>query len=174
VIMVTFFQNFFKLPCLKKFPLKNSNVSFSLNRLTRGVDNIRYDVRLSPDFCKAVSKIVVQVIAAHTQSEEIPNLDRASSLSRERDEFKRLCCEIMTNAVNKAKLRRDIQIDYLLQTAIVKVLLEEIRSQYEKLVMHIKNVIRENEISRNQEGVIQFKKELSDIMENRKAFRMKN
>ena len=169
MIMVTFFQNFFKLPCLKKFPLKNSNVSFSLNRLTRGVDNIRYDVRLSPDFCKAVSKIVVQVIAAHTQSEEIPNLDRASSLSRERDEFKRLCCEIMTNAVNKAKLRRDIQIDYLLQTAIVKVLLEEIRSQYEKLVMHIKNVIRENEISRNQEGVIQFKKELSDIMENRKA-----
>lgn len=164
--MLTFLKNRFKLPSLKEFPLNDDSLMFSLDRLVRGVDNVRYDVYLSPDFCKAASEMVSQVIAMHTQSEDI--LDKTSSLSKSRDEFRRLCREIMTDAVNKAKARHEIQIDYLLQTAIIKLLLEEIRGQYEKLIVYFKNIIREKEILNLQEGA-RLKNELSGILENKKS-----
>ncbi len=167
--MFTFFKKFFRPPSLKEFPIKTSAITFSLDRLARGVDNIRYDVHLSPDFCKAAIKMVTQIIAMHTKSEEILGLDKSANPGGERDEFKRLCHEVMTDGVNKAKLRRDIQIDYLVQTAIIKFLTKSIRDRYEKLIVHFKNVIRQYESSpRKQEEVIQLKRELSEILERKK------
>jgi len=163
------FKRAFRLPALRDFPLKSSSVKFSLNRLTRGVDNIRYDVYLSPDFCKSANNLVVQTVAVHTHTEDILNSDKNANPVREKEEFRRLCSEIMTDAVNKAKLRGEIQIDYMVQTAVVKLLLEEIRGRYEKIIVHFKNMIREYESSGSHEGAIQFKKELSEIQENRKT-----
>ncbi|OQX19876.1 MAG: hypothetical protein BWK80_36290 [Desulfobacteraceae bacterium IS3] len=167
--MFNFLKNIFRLPGLPDFPLKSSSVKFSLNRLTRGVDNIRYDVYLSPDFCKSANNLVVQAVAVHTRTEDILNLDKNSTLLKEKEEFRKLCTEVITDAVNKAKLRGEIQIDYMVQTAVAKLLLEEIRGRYEKLIVHFKNIIREYETSGNHEGAIQLKKELSEIQENRKT-----
>ena len=155
--------------------MKASKMTFSLNRLIRGVDNIRYDVHLSPNFCKTVSKIVTRVLAAHTQSEESLNLGKTGKtpMAKEKDEFRSQCREIMLDAIHKAKLRREVQIDYLAQTVIIKILLEEIRSQYERLIVHFKNMIRGNEMSNRQEEVIQLKRQLSAILENRKGIMRK-
>lgn len=166
--MITFLRKFFKLPVLKAFPLRDSQMIFSLDRLTRGVDNIRYDVYLSPDFCKVVSKIVAQVIAVKTGTEDIMNLDNPLNLSKGKDEFRRLCHEIMLDGINKAKLRREVQINYLVQTAVVRLLLEAIRSQYERTVLQLKNIIREHEVSKHPENAVQYKKRLTEMQENRK------
>ncbi len=159
----------FSPPGLEGFPLKSSAIKFSLNRLTRGVDNIRYDVYLSPDFCKSVGNLVVQAVAAHTRAENILTSDKNSNPVREKEEFRKLCSELMTDAVHKAKLRGEIQIDYMVQTAVVKLLLEEIKDRYEKLIVHLKNMIRAYESSGNPESAGEFKKELSEILENRKS-----
>jgi len=44
---------------LTGIPLKAYSVKFSLDRLTPGVDNIRHDVLLSPDFCKSIGKLIL-------------------------------------------------------------------------------------------------------------------
>ncbi|QTA91391.1 hypothetical protein [Desulfonema magnum] len=167
--MFTFLKNSFKPLSLKEFPIKTPEIIFSLNRLARGVDNIRYDVHLSPDFCKAAIKIITQIIAAHTKSEEILGLDKSANPGKEKDEFKRLCHEVMMDGVNKAKLRRDIQIDYLVQAAIIKFLTKSIRDRYEKLIVHFKNIIQQYESSpHKQEEAGQLKRELSEILEKKK------
>jgi len=167
--MLGFFKKFFRFPGLRELPLKTSAVSFSLERLVRGVDNIRYDVYLSPDFRKSVGKIVTQLVAAHTRSEEILHLENTSNWIKEKDEFKQLCYEVMQDSINKAKLRHEIQIDYLLQTAIISFIIAEIRARFEKLIVQLKNRIREQEGSRRQEEAVRLKKELSDLQENRKT-----
>ncbi len=165
----SFFKKLFSPPVLRAFPLRTSPVKFSLDRLTRGVDNIRYDVFLSPDFCKSVSKLTTQAMAAHTHSDEVLNLAKASNLPKEREEFRRLCHEVMLDAINKAKMREELQIDYLAQAAIVKLLTVEIRNRYEEIVLHFKNVIREYAISNKQEDALQLKEELSGILERKKT-----
>jgi hypothetical protein len=181
-----FLKAFFRPPSLRKFPLKASPLMFSLDKISRGVDNIRYDVFLSPLFCEAAQKLVAHIVAVQTKSENIVNKEKEKEKEKfplgtkekdnvppwvkEKDAFKKYCKEVMTDGINKAKLHRQIQIDYLGQAAIVKLLTQQIRSAYENLILDFKDVIRQYEGSRKkQEEVLGLKKELSEIVENRKT-----
>ena len=127
-----------KLPILREFPLKSYSFNLSIDRLCLGVDNIRYDVYLSPGFCEPATKIVSQLIAKHSKAEKIQYIDRATWV-KERDDFKHQFRDIMIDAIHKSKLDSEIQIDFLAQIAIVKLLKEKIRYQFDILIGHIKN-----------------------------------
>ncbi|HAY39418.1 MAG TPA: hypothetical protein DCY53_08795, partial [Desulfobacteraceae bacterium] len=113
--MFTSFLNFSDLTGL---PLKAYSVKFSLDRLIPGVDNIRHDVLLSPDFCKSISKLAYQLFLKHTKAKKLLNIDLTSSLVSERDEFKHLCRDVLHAAINQAKSGSEIQIDQLAQITI--------------------------------------------------------
>ncbi len=130
--------------------LKVYSVSYSLDRLTRGVDNIRHDVLLSAGLLKATQKIALRVIGRYAKAEEILPRDGSSTWVRERDEFKRLCREVLEAALNKAKLAREIQIDYLAQTAVVKMIVEELRTQYDAFLQQFRNMVRDYEVAYRQ------------------------
>lgn len=178
MIIFEFLKEFFRPPSLRKFPLKAAPLMFSLSKISRGVDNIRYDVFLSPKFCKAAKKLAVHLIAVQTKTEDMVNKEKDKSPpgtkekppgTKEKNKFKKYCKEVMTDGINKAKLHRQIQIDYLAQAAIVKILTQEIRSAYENLILGFKDTIRQYEGSRRkQEEALRLKKELSEIAENRK------
>jgi hypothetical protein len=55
-----------RLPGLDNFPIASYAINFSLDRLVVGVDNIRYDVRLSPAFCKATGQLAGLLIERET------------------------------------------------------------------------------------------------------------
>ncbi len=165
---VTIFSS--RPPSLKAFPLKTYSFNLSIDRLCPGVDNIRYDVHLSPGFCEAATKIVSQLIARHSRVEKVLHADKASWV-RKRDDFKHLCRDIMTDAIHKSKLNSEIQIDFLAQIAIVKMLREEIRGQFDVLIGRIKSQIRQDETSRrnNTRQVLRGKERLCSILENRES-----
>ena len=54
--MLNIFTLSAKPPRLKSLPLKPYLVDFSLDRLVFGVDNIRFDVYISPRFCNVLEK----------------------------------------------------------------------------------------------------------------------
>ena len=166
--MFTLFSNYSDL---KGLPLKAYSVKFSLDRLTPGVDNIRHDVLLSPDFCKSVSKLVYQLFLKHTKAKKILNIDSTSSLVTERDEFKHLCRDVLHAAINQAKSASEIQIDLLAQITIVKKLAQEIQSQYRKLIENFNDHARRHEIA-SSEGLnsyIKIKEKLSETQQNKKS-----
>ena len=166
--MFTLFSNYSDL---KGLPLKAYSVKFSLDRLTPGVDNVRHDVLLSPDFCKSVSKLVYQLFLKHTKAKKILNIDSTSSLVTERDEFKHLCRDVLHAAINQAKSASEIQIDLLVQITIVKKLAQEIQSQYRKLIENFNDYARRHETA-SSEGLnsyIKIKEKLSEIQQNKKS-----
>lgn len=168
IFVTTIFSS--RLPSLKEFPLKSYSFNLSLDRLCLGVDNIRYDVHLSPDFRKSATKIVSQLIAKHSKADKILYIDKATWV-KERDDFKHNFHDIMIDAIHKSKLDSEIQIDFLAQIAIVKMLKEIIREQFDILIGHIKNHLRQYETSlRNDTREFLSKKvKLSNILENRES-----
>src|SRR5210317_1407120 len=75
---------------------------FSLNRIMPGVDNFRYDVHLSPVFRESVSRIVFHLILKVAKAGE--DIDVDFSWTKEKEEFERLCRDIMLDAVKRAKM----------------------------------------------------------------------
>ncbi|MBW2603413.1 MAG: hypothetical protein JRE28_03710 [Deltaproteobacteria bacterium] len=142
-----------------------------MDRLTPGVDNIRHDVLLSPDFCKSVSKLVYQLFLKHAKAKKILNIDPTSSLVTERDEFKHLCRDVLHAAVNQAKSASEIQIDLLAQITIIKKLAQEVPCQYNTLIENFNDNARRYEIA-SSEGLntyIKIKEKLFEIQQNKKS-----
>jgi len=166
--MFTLFSNFSDLTGL---PLKAYSVKFQLDRLTPGVDNIRHDVLLSPDFCKSSSKLVYQLFLKHANAKKILNIDPTSSLVIERDEFKHLCRDVLHAAVNQAKSASEIQIDLLAQITIIKKLAQEIPCQYSKLIENFNVNARRHEIASSEgfSSYVKIKEKLSEIQQNKKS-----
>ncbi len=165
-----FYSLLSKVPNLNCFPLKPYYIKFSLDTLTTGVDNIRYDVHLSSGFCKTANKIITQIVAKHTRSEDILDTEKSSlNFIEDEKKFRQSCQDIMTDAVNKSKLMNNVQIDYLVQTAIIKIFTEDIRITYESLIQRFKGIIREYELSKHPEEMIRLKKRLTDIQQERKT-----
>lgn len=152
---------------LSDIPVISYSNNISFDRLTMGVDNIRYDVRLSPNFCRSLTKLIEQHIAKHSQMETFLNLDK-TSLVKDRDEFKNLCREVVLDGINKSKAKREIQIDYLAQVAIIKQMYDEINHQFTMLIDYLKTTIRKLELSHNSDETARLKKELARIQQNKR------
>ncbi|MBW2620457.1 MAG: hypothetical protein JRC56_03875 [Deltaproteobacteria bacterium] len=170
------FGFFSKSSGLKDLPLETYSVEFSLDKLVPGVDNIHYDVHLSPVLCKSAYKVIRRLLGKHANVEKLLDIDRASSPAKERDDFKRLCSDVLQEAINKAKSDSEIQIDLIAQIAIVKMLTEEIQLQFKTLIDYLNNYARKlnniaqkYEISKNLSlsKYVQIKEKLSDIQQHK-------
>jgi hypothetical protein len=166
--MFTLYSNFSDLAGL---PLKAYSVKFSLDRLKPGVDNIRHDVLLSPEFSKSVSKLIYQLFLKHAKAKKILNIDTTTSLITERDEFKHFCRDVLQAAINQAKSSSETQIDLLAQIAIIKKLAEEIPRQYIKLIENINDNARRfgTTSSKGLTQYIKIKEKLSEIQQDKKS-----
>jgi len=143
--------------------------NFSLNRIMPGVDNFRYDVHLSPLFCETASRIVFHFILKHSRADK--ELGVTFDWLRDRDEFKRLCRDLMLDAVKRAKMGDgEIQIDYLAQVAVCKFLIQDIRKQFEELETRFNNLVWEYESTDDDEVIaetVNLKEQLLKIRHQR-------
>jgi hypothetical protein len=164
-------KNTHKYPTLTDFSLKPYSVRLPLDRLVLGTDNIRFDVHLSEGFCTAAEKTAIRLIARHANAEPILRADKTTHWTKERDEFKRLLAEIMAAGINNAKIGKEIQIDYLAQTAVIKALLQLLKDMFENFVNQYKEVIRIQELSdrENQNKAIKLKESLNAIVQKKSA-----
>ena len=149
--MLGIFRKEHKLPPLNSFPLQHYIYNFSLDRLVLGVDNIRCDVYLSPTFVSATRKIVSRLVTRHAGVAKTGEDAKHVNWVKEVDSYKQLYGQIMRDAVNKSKGRREVQVEYLAQAAVTKMLLEEIRSQYENLVGRLKKAVRKSELAEHND-----------------------
>lgn len=140
-----------KLPPLSVFPLKIYAVNFSLEHLIPGVDNIRHDVLISPIFMNATRKIVAQLVMRHAGLERTGRNRQQVNWIKEVDSYKQMYREVMRDAINKAKARREVQIACLAQASLLKMLLEEIRYQYDYLVGRLKKTVRKADLAEHND-----------------------
>ena len=168
-IMLSFTKNLPNPSTLKPY-LKPYTFVFSFDQITPGVDNVRYDVCLSPKFCKSAAQLIYLLIVEQTKAGTIISID-TRAISNAADEFRKHCSDILHDGIHKAKAGRQVQIDYLAQIAVAKLLIKEINAQFELLIDRIKNVLWKNEAARGvgHTTTLELRQELTGIQHSRKV-----
>jgi len=163
------FKRTIKLPGLDEFDLPGYELTFSLDRLLPGVDNVRHDVHLSPSFCTAAEKIIPQLIARHFKTFQIFPIEKPTLWSKRVLDFQRLYQLVMEDAVNKSKQQNEFQIDFLAQAAVIKFLTHEIRRHFTAMSGRIKNLIRKYEMTDHQDigEAVKTKESLTSVLQNK-------
>ncbi len=170
--MLDFFKFQPRLPGLKEFSVESYSTDCSLDRLVLGVDNIRCDVRLSPTFCRTTATLAGLLIERETGIWTSDEKKRIAALTREQESFCESYAEIITDAVNKARAAKEIQIDFLAQIAIISMVHTEIRRQYDILIGHCKTAIRRSDLAAHAEDnkeALKLKENLAHVLSVRET-----
>jgi hypothetical protein len=163
--MPEIFKLFKKPPSLKNVGLKRYRVAYSLNRLVFGVDNIHIDVHISPQVYNALKRTASILMIKHSQSENFFEEYKRELCETEKDTLRRVCTDVLLDGINKSKSAAEVQIDFLGQTALAKLFLEEIENQYKYLVTHLEPLVRIYQLSPkyDQNEVFIIKDKLAEI-----------
>ena len=133
-------------------PLKCYRVQFSLDKLTPGIDNIRYDVNISAAFRETTTQLVAKLILGEVKKLGGHLIEKNNSrIDTDWHEFQKGFSDILLSAVNRAKQVREPQIVSLAQAAVTKMCRETIQSQFGDLVKKYRKQIRKHEISRSHD-----------------------
>lgn len=170
--MFSFIKNSSRHADFSRLPLSTYSLNFSLNQIVPGVDNVRHDVYLSPSFCEAADKIVPQIIAKNVQLNEFFRIDKPAVWAEKVTDFKRCYQQIIENAIYKSKQENNPQIDFLAQAAVMKMLIADMRGQFEKTTTKIKNLIRKDQLTdkHQKEDTANRKEALSNVLQNKDIF----
>jgi hypothetical protein len=167
--MSNIFESFIKPPTIKNLGLKRYLVTYSLNRLGLGVDNVRFDAHISPQVYSALKRTAFLVMIKHSRAEYFFKDFKRESCEIEKETLKRICTDILQDGINRANATAEVQIDFLGQAALAKLFLEEIKEQYKKLVAHFEPLVRTYQLSQRHdrdEGFL-IKDKLADIKRHR-------
>jgi hypothetical protein len=165
MISLNIFKSFKQPLTIKNSGIKRYQLSFSLNKLALGVDNIHLDVHISPQIYSALKKTVFLLMVKHSRTEFFFKEYKREFCEIEKDSLRRICNDILLDGINKAKVADEVQIDFLTQTALVKLFLEEIKYQYKNLVAQMEPLIRMYQLStkHDQNDIFLIKEKLSEI-----------
>lgn len=113
--------------------------ALTFTRLVPGVDNIRYDVFLSPAWQELAGQFLFEQILHHAQrylATIYPSDPRSRSASA--SEFKRRLAVLLNEALTQAKQQNNIEIDLLARLAVIRWLLNEMQHQFSELAIACK------------------------------------
>ncbi len=140
---------FFSKPAqIQYLPLASFLFDVALDRLKTGADNIRTDIHFSQDLHLAADALALAIMARRSRAGRILGVDPSpSELQSKINAFKHMCRDVMNDAVNKAKIQREIQINTLCQVGLIKLAITASEKQFATLLNKLERRIRDGEIS---------------------------
>ncbi len=150
-------------------PLKRYRSIFGIERLQYGIDNLRYDVHFSPGFIKSTGRIAIQLIGKYSAVTDLPGFQPGFNWSRAGEEYKRLCREIMMDAVKRAKMDGEHQVQHLAMAAMAAVFREAADDRCKACIQHLNNQIWRQEMAYNHDRVKELRDGLQNITRNRET-----
>src|SRR5262249_37463671 len=125
-----------------KVDLKVYTVDLQLSKPAVGVDNIHYDVFLSPRFVDFSRSFLFDLIRQTSGLTQSAGMGRRPFKSPETGSFRKLLVELLQASLTRAKFEKNIELDLLLRLSVLKLLTQEISSQFSDLLLEGKEWIR--------------------------------
>ena len=136
-----------------QFDLKSYTPSIDLLGLVAGVDNVRYDVWISPSFLETARQHLSRLVAKAGQIEDILARSEDSSLrigqlkpsrpaAPDANEFKRRLSDLLIASLNRAKAEDNISLDLLARIAVLKLLRTELGEQYNATLERLRTRVK--------------------------------
>jgi len=141
-----------------------------LEKLTLGLDNIHYDVYLSPRFVEFSHKYLSELVR------QVVNLPvgygrerKQASASPEHGAFRRMLTEILNDSLTHAKYQGSIETDILHQLALLKHISQEVGNQFASILVECKDWIRSRgEVFEHSEKAHVLRSKIAETQAERK------
>jgi hypothetical protein len=139
----------------------------SLEGLSVGVDNLRHDVVLSPQFVEVARAQIARLIARHGEIDgllraEAPAANQGPSWMRQQgkasrpkldpSEWKAMLTELQVASLNRAKKEFKLSIDLLARLAVTKFLRTELQLQFAQVVERCRVLLKSYDNTRLQKA----------------------
>lgn len=123
-----------------RMKLEPYTLELHLQGINVGVDNIHYDVYLSPKFTEPTRKYLLDSIRA-IASLNFSYSQGRNSAAPDTAGFRKQLFELLQTSLTRAKYAQNIEVDVLNRLAVLKFLLSEISSQFSSLIVECKEWI---------------------------------
>ena len=156
----------------KKFagiPLKPYQHRFGLGRLKLGVDNLRYDIHLSPGFIKATRRMALQLIGRISGVSDLPDFENGFNWYRGEKEFKGLCHDLLADAIKQARMDNEYQVLFLAKAAMAVTFKDAVNDRYKACLQHVNNQIWHQEMAYNHDQVKHLQESLQILTRSRET-----
>ncbi|MGD1210762.1 MAG: hypothetical protein ABR973_05320 [Candidatus Acidiferrales bacterium] len=154
-----------------RMKLEPYSAEIRLTNLVVGLDNIHYDVFLSPRFVEFTRKYLLDLIR---QTVNIGLLysqgrERKKSGPPEHSAFRRQLTEILQASLTRAKFLQSIETDVLHRLAVLKFITQETGNQFSSILVECKDWIRgRGEVFEHSEQAHVMRSKISELQANRK------
>src|SRR5205807_2154574 len=115
--------------------LKTYSTDMPLGTLAIGVDNIHFDVFLSPRFVEFTRSYLLDLVRQTSKLPHFSGLEWRPSKPPETSTFKKYLTELMQASLGRAKYEKNIDLDLLLRLSLAKFLTHEIGNHFANVVL---------------------------------------
>ena len=123
--------------------LEPYSAEIRLEKLNLGLDNIHYDVYLSPKFVEFARKYLLDLLRQFVNLPGAPSRGRKQQAGNpEHSAFRRMLTDILQESLTRAKFMGSIETDVLHQLALLKHISQEMGNQFSTILVECKEYIR--------------------------------
>ncbi len=151
--------------------LEPYSAEIRLEKLTLGLDNIHYDVYLSPKFVEFARKYLLDLLRQFVNLPAGYGKERKQQASfPEHGAFRKLLTEILQESLTRAKFQGSIETDVLHQLALLKHISQELSNQFSSILVECKEYIRSRgEIFEHSEQAHVLRSKIAGAQSERKS-----
>ncbi len=152
-----------------RMKLEPYSADLRLSSLTLGIDNIHYDVFLSPLFVEFTRKYLLDMIRQTVNVTLLYGKNLKKTTPPEHATFRKLLTEVLEASTTKAKSLGSIEPDVLHRVALLKFILLELGNQFSSTLVECKDWIRSRgESFEHSEQAHVMRSKIADIQADRK------
>jgi hypothetical protein len=152
-----------------RMKLEAYSAEIRLEKLTLGLDNVHYDVFLSPRFVDFTRKYLLDLIRQTANVSMFYGKDRKKSSAPEHAAFRKLLSEILQESLTRAKYQQSIETDVLHQLALLKHIITELASQFSTTLVECRDWIRaRGELFEHSEQAHVMRAKVAEIQADKK------
>ena len=157
---------------LKDFPLETYSLDIRMEHLSPGIDNVRHDVRISNGFHAATTKIIKRLLAERAGVTDLPGLDTSASRDDQKEEFRRICSDLLKNMLNQANSQNNFELYLLSIISVFKFINQEFNNQFDALMAHLKDSMDnyENKHGYTPKGTYNLVQRRGDLQKKKRAY----
>jgi hypothetical protein len=153
-----------------RLKLEPYRAELRLSSLTPGIDNIHYDVYLSPRFLEAARQYLSVAVRNAANLGQLSGREARQSRTSDAAQFRKLLTDLLQSGVKRAQFEKNIEYDLLFRLALLKFLIQEIGSEFASLVVECKEDIRaRGAVFEHSEQAHVRRAQIAELQSNRKA-----
>jgi hypothetical protein len=154
-----------------RMKLEPYSAEIRMEKLTLGVDNIHYDVYLSPKFLELSRKYLLELVRQTINLPLAYGKDRKQPTgSPEHAAFRRVLTEVLQESLTRAKFQQSIETDILHQLALLKYISQEVSNEFASILVECKDWIRgRGELFEHSEQAHVVRSKISEAQAGRKS-----